>query len=260
MSIYSKNTKEEFFAPVFNIQLTIDQSRFNGFAGGDLLSLTEIINERAGEIDRFTYVGKVVEGTTIQDHQGHIIPGNIIWDVYQRNQAALDVILDQILVLIRPQIERFVPFNSLLLPGSGVLPLKSIIIWNPVNICSAPHDVNRVGYPKHEIDFEVISKLYEIYQHETELPVVRLWVEALKSVKKMKRGIDHTESIEVYNFLVASLNLLLEILGDRDNLERFIYHSFRWESVQNIDLGIPVVKPVGVGFDGDVVSRPEKYK
>ncbi|OJJ21070.1 hypothetical protein BKI52_10895 [marine bacterium AO1-C] len=140
---------------------------------------------------KFLYAMVSIEndpGAKVPDHQGHIVPQNMLGIVINEVGDALTVIAKKepqnlpkyitdpsTLKEINPKLASI---NLAWLPivwkygtaCKGMLTenpedteeaewlideVCSIVVWNPVNICRAPEDKNRGGYPKESIDQDV---------------------------------------------------------------------------------------------------------
>jgi hypothetical protein len=120
------------------------------------------------------------------DHQGHIVPQNILDEVLDPiatqvfNQAprpatlaALDLFLNaahpnlgfqHVTAYANHLIANGAPATLFVNPAASDIEeyvggYFSIIMWNPVNICRAPTDGRRNDSPGNEIDFQVIPRL-----------------------------------------------------------------------------------------------------
>lgn len=116
-----------------------------------------------------------IGGAVVSDHQGHIVPQNMlntILDPLMENMAALCDNLDKALQYIQDHaawmtdvynygVAIGVPMfdfsdND---PENKVGGFFSIVTWNPVNICRAPADNTRNGEPGNTIDAQVAAYL-----------------------------------------------------------------------------------------------------
>ncbi len=156
-----------------NLRNNLAENQFEAF---------DFNNGRPGNFRRL-----MVQGTNTWDHQGHIIPQNMLLDVLRpiaedaHNNQRLNLgDLNNFLVQKYPQLNfqnvtnyieqhliqngapeldfaRFVP-NNIEDSYGGYF---SVIVWNPLNICRAPDDNQRGGNPGNNIDFEVIEYLLQ---------------------------------------------------------------------------------------------------
>ena len=106
----------------------------------------------------------------------------------------------------------------------------SIVIWNPVNICRAPEDKNRGGYPKEQIDDEV--KLYLI-QHKANQPMPKN-IDILGPLTVINETLD-----KVNEYLAACSATLSEQL-----IRGLGYYKFPWTNHKA--LPILLLAPEGI--------------
>lgn len=140
-----------------------------------------------GRPGNFNY--RLVEGTNVYDHQGHIVP-----------QTMLNIVLDPIMMAMsgacnnvgdiadfinglfhgipaRPWLQQVLDYETALQappisapeaaffdwgeqnPEDKVGGFFSIITWNPINICRAPNDIQRGNYPVNAVDAQVLTYL-----------------------------------------------------------------------------------------------------
>ncbi|NEQ35104.1 MAG: hypothetical protein F6K40_01770 [Okeania sp. SIO3I5] len=91
----------------------------------------------------------------------------------------------------------------------------SIIVWNPVNICRAPEDKHRNGYPGEKIDNEVRERVIQIYPKNAR---IRGAFEKVKSTLDKEKQ-EKTRQIKEF---IGSCN---EALGQQSHG----YYKFDWQ-------------------------------
>jgi hypothetical protein len=194
--------------------------------------------------DKFHNIKVNVQGMNIYDHQGHIVPQNLLGLVLanvvnimdgckedtdfnaffeQHNEYPwLKQVYDYGQKTKAPMFEwdKAVAQDRL----NGFL---SIVVWNPINICRAPEDKERGGKPGNTIDLPVIDYLKS---HKAELGLNEGWLQALEAV--------NAEDIGSINAYIGVCSATLE--GQR--AEGAGYYSFPWEKD-----GVKL-KPAGVNL------------
>lgn len=124
---------------------------------------------------RFQPVNIVGGGDVVLDHQGHIVPQNmlnIILDPLMENMAELCNNLDEAMDYIENHAQWMTDVYTYGVaigapmfdfdeadPENKVGGFFSIVTWNPVNICRAPADNTRNGEPSNTIDAQVAAYL-----------------------------------------------------------------------------------------------------
>ena len=169
-----------------------------------------------------------VLGAQVLDHQGHIIPQNMLNRVLDpvANAMAACETLEEVVAFINDQQIEFPWLNTVLAYGNARgIPMFdfeeegqekmdgffSIITWNPINISRAPSDNDRGGYPGNEIDLQVRDRLAELPQVNAD------WLGHLDQV------IQNPDQQNLNNYITScsnSLNLAPDIV------ER--YYRFEW--------------------------------
>lgn len=153
------------------------------------------------------YITIKYEDHKISDHQGHIVPDNKIRSVCDNEE----------IIAIAKKIKK--TFN--IKDSNEFDVIKSIIIWNPINICSAPTDEKRGQYPKNDIDNEVAYKIMEIHA-DANITESLSWRNALRKIILKPEDMSRLVS-----YVKESLNLLLS----QDNTSDLVYHLFEWEKI-----------------------------
>lgn len=134
-------------------------------------------------------------GDPALDHQGHIVPQNILNEVLDATmdymythcptvESAVDYVthnapwmLDTYNYGLRLNINMFDYDEDD--PEDRFGTFFSIVTWNPVNLCRAPSDDRRGGYPVNNIDLQVANYLRA---HQMEQGVDPDWMAALDDV------------------------------------------------------------------------------
>lgn len=173
----------------------------------------------------------------VYDHQGHIVPQNILNQVL--NATMTDMFntcgtIQEVLDYIRngPQWlqDAFAYGDQLgldMIDMGGKYPedrfgtLFSIITWNPVNLCRAPSDDRRGGYPGNHIDVQVANYLNA---NQAQQGVDANWLQALNNL--------------IANTTIGTINAYLDACSATLNgqLTNGIgYYQFQWEYADQED-------------------------
>ncbi|PWN61244.1 hypothetical protein [Chryseobacterium viscerum] len=172
----------------------------------------------------------------ILDHQGHIVPQNM-----------LDLIVDPLIKEMgkctdEDAVKNFInaqkntyPWLQLVYdygkqisdrtpmfdfdendPEEKLRGFFSIVIWNPVNICRAPEDSRRNNYPVDKIDDQVATYLSK---HTAEQGVHAAWLLSLQTLIANK---DNKKTLNDY------INECCKTLSEQEK-SGFGYYSFPWK-------------------------------
>lgn len=191
-------------------------------------------------------------GDPALDHQGHIVPQNIlnrILDVEMVNMASIcqdeEAAVAYVTDAARPQwMQDAYAYGNML--GIRMFDFDtndnedkfgtffSIITWNPVNLCRAPSDDRRGGYPGNAIDTQVADYLRG---HQVEQHVNANWMIALDDI------IANTNNDTITAYLNACSATL-----DGQLTNGIGYYQFPWEYTDATDeTQLAMAKVYGTG-------------
>jgi len=185
------------------------------------------------------------------DHQGHIVPQNILNRILDDQMVYMAANCPDVASTVayvtnpaRPQwmrdaydfgltlgIEMFNFDNDNMENKFGTF--FSIITWNPVNLCRAPSDDRRGGYPAEAIDEQVADYLRA---HQPEQGVNANWMTALDAV------IANTNDDTITDYLNAcSATLNAQLVAGIG------YYQFPWEYADAVDgVQLAMIQSTGV--------------
>jgi len=178
----------------------------------------------------------ITDGTLgIYDHQGHIVPQNILNQVLngERDQMFAQCInapAAAAYALAGPPwlrdaynygLQLGIPMFDFDNPDAeGRLGmLFSIVTWNPINLCRAPSDDQRGGYPGNNIDRQVVNYLSA---HQGAQGVNGPWLAALNNL------INNTGTVTQY-LNACSATLAGQLVGGIG------FYQFQWEYADQED-------------------------
>lgn len=189
--------------------------------------------------DKFIYrpVNIVGGGTTAYDHQGHIVPQNMLNEILDPIQNTM---AEQCSTL--PQVEEFIrtsgkPWLQLIFnyadaikapmfdfdetdPENKVGNFFSIVTWNPINICRAPEDNRRKGIPGNTIDTQVKNYLDA---HKDDQGVDTAWLASLSAL------ISDPGKANIEKYIDACCNSLNNQLAHGIG-----YYAFPWQNREGV--------------------------
>lgn len=213
----------------YNIQYRADEGRFHSFGLTPQNRPTNFVLQQ---------VEGAAQGTT--DHQGHIVPQNILASVLAPLSAAMaagiavhenslegltawiDTVEDAWSVQVFREVVHYGTENHMPMfdfesndADTKFNGFFSIIMWNPVNICRAPADATRGGNPGNEIDGEVL--------HQVRITMPAIVVEALDALV----GAENDANKKA--FVAACCSTLIGQLANGVG-----YYQFPWHLVEGV--------------------------
>jgi hypothetical protein len=184
----------------------------------------------------------------VLDHQGHIVPQNYLEKVLNKFLEAANGHLESEEIFIKyiAKNEEKYPWAIMVdkygegcnikmfdsdegSPKEKLRNFLSIVIWNPVNICRAPEDSARKGYPGNGIDREVVKYITNNIVSD------KSWREALSILSALKEP----KETDINDYITACSKTLESQLKKPCG-----YYAFEWESIE-IEKK-EVLKPKGV--------------
>ncbi|WP_338791985.1 hypothetical protein [Bernardetia sp. MNP-M8] len=180
----------------------------------------------------------VVNGQDVYDHQGHIVPQqmlNLVLDDVMANMAMACNNLTDVIQFIQDHQAQSpwlmsvwcyanaanIPYNILFDfdendPEDKLGGFFSIITWNPVNICRAPTDDHRGGVPGNNIDVQVVDYLTQNPQG-----VDPQWIVAVNAL--------NNGDINTNQYITACSNTLA-----MQAVQGTGYYAFPWKTQENV--------------------------
>ncbi|MBE9042159.1 hypothetical protein IQ235_15370 [Oscillatoriales cyanobacterium LEGE 11467] len=178
------------------------------------------------------FLFKSVEGSNpvVEDHQGHIVPQgmlNLVLDPLSRRVTSYT----QLREIKKNEKKQYPWINNVLSYLEKITDNKnnytvdnffSIVTWNPVNICRAPSDNKRNGYPGEKIDKQVIDSLKLIIESKY---LKDYWLPSLEKLKSAKKP-----DVEVINEYITTCSSTLS----RQLENPLGYYAFPWHEKNGI--------------------------
>lgn len=183
---------------------------------------------------------KVINAQDVYDFQSHIVSQkllNTVLDKVMNNMAAQCKNLVEVIKFIQTNQAMYpwlrnawqyttkvkIPYNRLFnfdktTPEEKVGGFFSIIMWNPINICRAPHDEERGRTLAPDIDKQIIE-----YLTLNPIGVSQLW---LIAVNGLNNG-----TIDVNQYITICSNILM-----MPTIQEKGYYTFSWERNQDNNL------------------------
>lgn len=212
---------------------------------------------------RGPFLYRVIEivnaGEPALDHQGHIVPQNIlnqVLDVALADMAANCPTVESAVAYVThgaPWMRATYAFGLALGiemfdfdegdPEDRFDTFFSLVTWNPVNLCRAPTDDHRAGYPGNQIDTQVADYLRA---HQAAQGVDAAWMVALDAV------IANTTVDTITNYLNACCATM-----DGQLTYGIGYYQFPWE-YQDVDTVQVELDPEMAGMVTEVLVPSKK--
>ncbi len=179
-------------------------------------------------------------GDPALDHQGHIVPQsmlNLVLDPLMQQMAAQCDDMNDVVNFIAANAAQYPWLNDVYQYGLAInAPMFdfdeddpedrvggffSIVTWNPINICRAPDDNRRNGYPGNNIDAEVVAYI----NANPPANIIAAWLASLNVIN----GANPVTAAIINDYIGACSDTLIGQLHNCNG-----YYSFPWRNANGI--------------------------